>query len=129
MINPTGGAIRNDVGGNGHYGASRGARKHQGTDYLVLPGAGVVAPITGRISRVVRVYPDSDKWVGVEIVGLRVTVKLFYVVLFEPLLHTTVEAGDILGLAQNISKRYQTSMKPHIHMEITHIDPQCFVGV
>lgn len=133
MINPTGGAIRNDAMGNGHYGASRGNRKHDGVDYLCNAYQRVVAPISGKVNRVIQVYKSDSTWVGVEIVGRRATVQLFYVKVTDGLIGQHVVAGDVVGIAQAIGKKYNNGgpamMQDHVHMRITSVDPECFVGV
>ncbi len=45
ITSPTGLGIRNDPAGSGHYGAPRGRRKHNGLDFLCVPGQTVVCPI------------------------------------------------------------------------------------
>ncbi len=127
MINPTGGQIRNDSKGQGHYRAKRGRRLHKGTDYECVPGQRVRASIAGKIRRKVQAYPGEPEWVGVELVGKRVTVKLLYVALYPALIGTTVVAGAFIGVAQDISLKYGPEMTPHVHCEITAIDPECLM--
>lgn len=129
MINPTGGEIRNDSAGQGHYGARRGSRLHKGVDYVCTPEQPVVAPIAGVVTRKVYAYVDDPQWVGLEIRGKRATVKLLYVAPLDNVMGRWVEAGANIGLAQDISKRYSPQMTPHVHTEITHLDPACLVGV
>ena len=130
MTNPTGGEIRNDSKGQGHYGASRGHRTHPGTDYkLKWSSQPVVAPIDGLVSRRVYAYADDPQWQGLEIVGKRMTVKLLYVNIDEELIGSWVKAGDVIGTAQDISKRYGPDMIPHVHVEIVSLDPQCLMEV
>ncbi len=129
MKNPTGKAIRNDSKGQGHYGARRGRRLHKGTDYLSGKGDPVFAPISGVIARRVQVYADDTRWVGVEITGERVTVKLFYVVIAPFTVGTTVDCGDVIGVSQDISEKYGDEMLPHVHLEITNLDPECLMEV
>lgn len=130
MINPTGGAIRNDSEGHGHYGARRGSRLHLGTDYeLKWPNQPVVAPISGVISRRVYAYVNDPQWQGLEIIGRRATVKLLYVLVDNDLIGKEVQAGDVIGTAQDISQRYNPAMAPHVHLEITSLDPECLVEI
>ena len=129
MKNPTGGKIRNDAMGQGYYGASRGHRKHAGTDYECIPGQMVYAPICGLIKRRVQVYKGESKWVGIEIVSKRMTIKLFYVTIDPIRIGTTVKCGEVVGLAQDISEKYGSAMTPHVHLEIVKLDPECLMGV
>jgi len=126
MISSTGKGIRNDPAGHGHYGASRGNKVHQGVDDICVPGQGVMAPISGQVSR--KAYPYTDKsYGGLLIQGQRMAVKVFY---FEPLpgiVGKIIKMGDVIGTAQDISKRYPgKGMTPHIHREICSIDPVIF---
>lgn len=129
MLNPTGGKIRNDSEGQGHYGAKRGNRLHAGTDYECIPAQPVIAPIAGGIPRKIQVYKGDTLWQGLEIVGRRMTVRLFYVLADPDLIGTHVQSGDVIGFAQDISRKYGKKMKPHVHLEITSLDPECLVGV
>ncbi len=129
MKNPTGGKIRSDSQGDGHYGASRGTRKHRGVDYECIPSQIVYAPISGKITRRVQVYKDSKKWVGIEIAGRRMTIKLFYVTTDPIRIGTDVKCGEPVGLAQDISERYSPEMIPHVHCEIVALDCECLMEV
>ncbi len=129
MLNPTGLGIRSDPAGDGHYRAKRGSRLHAGLDLLCDPYQPIKAPIAGKVSRQVQVYKDDTDWKGVEIIGERMTIKLFYMVPIENLLGTDIEVGTVLGFAQDISKKYGVSMQPHIHVEITKIDPECLLEI
>ena len=128
MINPTGGPVRRDPQGAGHYGASRGHRLHKGTDYVCTPGQDVVAPIDGLIKRKVWAYADDFQWVGLEIAGRRASVKLLYVEMSVEI-GDWVTAGAVVGKAQDISERYNPEMVPHVHIEITNLDFECLQGV
>ena len=129
MINPTGKKIRNDREGFGYYGAPRGHRVHKGTDFECDPFQEVKAPISGVVTRKVYAYADDPQWTGVEIEGERGVVKLLYINPLNNILGKTVSAGDIVGYAQDISKRYSPDMTPHVHLEIVSLDPMCLVEV
>ena len=125
MISPTGKGIRSDPMGDGRYGSSRGNRKHRGTDYLCDPGQNIVAPISGIIARVA--YPYADKsYSGVIIAGKHMSIKLFYFEPLEDFIGGEVDQGMAIGFAQDISKRYGSKMKPHVHLEIISLDPAIF---
>lgn len=123
MISPTGKGIRlTDSHGMGRYGASRGNRQHAGADYICTPGQTIVAPITGTVEREARPYAEGE-YSGVLINGRHMQVKLFYLKLRDGIIGKSVSQGEIIGSAQNISKKYK-GMIPHIHMEIISINPE-----
>ncbi len=78
MRSPTGKGIRRlDKWGTGKYGASRGDKRHEGTDYVVSPGQDIVAPIEGIIIRKARPY-RKGKYSGVLLEGKHMSIKMFY---------------------------------------------------
>ena len=109
-----------DPAGEGHYGASRGDRTHNGIDYKCVPGAAVLSPVYGEISKLG--YPYADlQWRYIEITddsGLHY--RLFYVKPIDFLgVGSHIDEDDIIGIAQDISERYpDQGMTPHIHYEI-----------
>jgi len=129
MINPTGGVIRNDSQGQGHYRAWRGRRLHKGVDYVATPGQMVKAPISGEITRKIQVYRGSKKWVGLEIVGDRATVQLYYVEPNPDIIGTYTVAGRFIGEAQDIRQKYGPEMIAHVHLQIVALDPECLMEV
>ncbi len=122
LYNPTGKGIRSDSGGDGHFGARRGKRKHEGIDLLCKPGQVVIAPIAGKI---IRSYPyQNDRvYTGVSILADYYMVKLWYLTPYEDLIISRVEVGQEIGLAQDISVKYGGEMKPHIHMGFWSLHP------
>jgi murein DD-endopeptidase MepM/ murein hydrolase activator NlpD len=127
VVSPTGLGIRGlDDWGSGHYGAPRGNRVHNGTDFICVPGQDVYAPITGKIVRVAYPYAGDLKWSGCLIVGDRTEAKMFYMRLSRHIVGSFVEAGDVIGTAQNISNRYSSPdrepMTPHVHLQIKMMD-------
>jgi hypothetical protein len=122
VINPTGKGIRNDEAGLGHHGAPRGKRKHNGTDFMCTPGQNVFSPISGKVERLSRPYADDSDYSGIVIGNEKMTVQLFYL---DPSIGVgaEVDMGDIIGIAQDISKKHGGGMKPHIHLRIVDIDP------
>lgn len=124
MISPTGKGIRNDAKGLGHYGAPRGKKKHKGVDYLCATGQPVLSPISGKIERIA--YPYADKsYSGIVIRGRHISIKMFYLKPM-PMIGEIVLAGELVGYAQDISKKKKSylGMLPHIHLEIESIDPE-----
>jgi len=135
MVNPVGSKIRVDAGGSGHYGAPRSKinslgrtirYRHDGTDYACKPGQDVKAPMTGIIVRRARPYANKN-YDGVVIEAKRLAVKMFYVALDEALIGRIVKVGDVIGQAQDISKKYPL-VTPHIHVQIVKCDPEIFLG-
>lgn len=122
MVSTTDNVVRVDNAGSGYFGACRGDRFHNGIDECCTPGQWVKAPVHGRVIR--HAYPYADRsYDGVLIRNPDMAVKIFY---FEPddwIMGTVVKAGDRIGIAQDISKRYPgQGMKPHIHVEAL-VDP------
>ncbi len=128
MISSTGKGTRgSDKYGSGNYGAGRGSRIHRGADYICVPGQDVVSPISGTVIRVARPYMGDD-YSGLLIRSPDIEVKLFY---FNPLTRIVgmnVKAGDKIGVAQDISKKYP-GMIPHIHLQIDSINPELLINL
>ena len=117
--------MRNDTRGEGHFGASRGRRTHNGLDIIVVPGSAVYCPIEGYMKRVAFPYGTgrrNKKWLGCAIEGTGLyrgyEVKIFYMDPF--LLGEYVYPNDIIGKAQAISKKYSSSMIDHLHVEVRY---------
>jgi len=125
FINPTGGRIRNDSIGGGFWKASRGSQLHEGVDFLLPdgPGQDVVAPHEGDIIRYSLPYPYPSKYSGIYIKGSRVYSTLWYLETPSIMIGTFVQAGQFIGIAQDISIRYGEDCEPHIHWQIEEIDP------
>jgi murein DD-endopeptidase MepM/ murein hydrolase activator NlpD len=131
IINPSQ-KMRNDSKGDGHFGASRGRRTHNGLDLIVVPGSAVYCPIEGYMKRVAFPYGAgrrNKKWLGCAIEGMGLyrgyEVKIFYMDPF--LMGEYVYPNDIIGKAQAISKKYSSRMIDHLHVEVRYkgqlIDP------
>ncbi len=122
IVNPTGLPRRDDPAGSGAFAAPRGWRLHPGTDWLCKPGQPVKAPIGGKVNRIVYPYGDSRDFQGLEIVApdKSAIAHVFYLVPMPFLLHRTIEAGDTIGYAQDVRRRYpkDKKMKPHIHVTL-----------
>ncbi len=124
--------IRNDSQGDGFFGASRGRRTHNGIDILVTPGSAVYCPIEGVMLRMAYPYGTArgnHQWEGCVIVGVGdyrgYEVKIFYMRPF--VIGDYLFPGDILGIAQDISRKYSPAMMDHLHVEVRRngvlIDP------
>ena len=128
--NPTGLWIRSDSQGDGHFGARRGKRRHAGLDLLCKPGQPVVSPCAAQVTRLAFPYEGAFEWKGLLLKNGPYAVKLFYLEPDESLIGQWIEEGQVLGHAQDISKRYGAEMLPHIHIEIraegTRTNPEPF---
>ncbi|MBF0355618.1 MAG: M23 family metallopeptidase [Alphaproteobacteria bacterium] len=125
MKNPVpGGIVRKmDGWGEGRFGAGRVGHMHRGVDIVVRPGQTVQSPVDGKVVRTdVKPYKDDSSYRGVEIeTSDGHKVKLFYLKP-EVLPGTTVKAGEPIGTAQDVSKKYPDNgngpMTPHVHVEV-----------
>jgi peptidoglycan hydrolase-like protein with peptidoglycan-binding domain len=118
--NPTGHAVRgHDNFGSGAYGASRGNRVHDGTDWITLPPQAVNAPMSGRVSTISYPYRDTQALLGVQIDGS--DGALCWVWYVQPGAHivgTLVRAGQTaIGTAQSLQERYP-GITDHVHVRV-----------
>ena len=121
--------IRMDGSGDGHFGARRTRNDgkvypHGGIDEKCEPGQPIYAPCDSVYERIAYPYSGNRKYTGGVFRSEKVIVKCFY---FSPETKAgeLVKKGDIVGIAQDISVRYNTPdtphekrMTPHIHTEI-----------
>ncbi len=123
LTNPVlNGTIRKkDKWGEGHYGASRGNRKHNGIDIVAQLGKDVLSPIEGKVVRVSYPYASDLSYAGLLIDGLGVhkgiEVKIFYMKPSPNIVGKTVRPGQKIGSVQNLSPKYP-GITNHIHIEI-----------
>jgi len=127
LYNPTGLGIRSDAGGDGHFGAKRGDRKHEGLDFLCEPGQVVKAVIAGKLVRAFP-YAGDTFYTGCRIWGACWMSKMFYFEPYARLVNEDVLAGEVIGIAQDISKKYGGDMKPHIHCALYKLNPTLLVN-
>ena len=114
--------------GQGHFGAPRGNRTHKGEDFLCCVGSFILAPASGKITKIGYPYGDdlSFRYVQIETVeGLNV--RVFYI-------SPTVKLGDMvfkgrseIGISQELGQRYK-GISEHVHLEIkdeqgNYLDP------
>lgn len=127
-VNITGGQIRTDKGGQGHWYADRIGHKHKGIDLLLPRGAGqaCVSPHDGIIERVAYPYGDDWHFKGLLLRGPRILSKIFYVAVPHSLVGKHVMAGQYIGKAQAISKKYK-DVEDHIHWEVVEMDPSLLI--
>jgi peptidoglycan LD-endopeptidase LytH len=119
--NPTHGGVRGiDAFGSGGFGAVRdaGKRRHHGVDYVSEPGAEVLAPLSGKITRIGFAYSGREDLQYVELVNpeTQVSARVLYV---SPTVAEgdLVSAGDALGVAQDLTGRYP-GITNHVHVEM-----------
>lgn len=117
-----------DSQGCGHFGASRGTRKHNGIDLVCIPGTKVQSLVTGRVSKIGYPYAGHDKR---KIRYVQVTCgdydfRVFYV---NPMVEVgqLVNTDSILGFSQTLDVFYP-DITEHVHLEIkdkngSYVDP------
>lgn len=133
MINSTGGSIRNDRGGSGVFGASRKKEidgrtvryRHRGVDYVCIPGQEVWMPFTAVIIRQKNPY---EGYHGILFRGKGIVGTLFYVDVAQDLIGKEMKEGEIIGRAEDISKKYSL-VTPHVHFQIDKIDPEILIHI
>lgn len=128
ILNPTGGTVRNDRTGSGYFHAPRDGYLHKGVDYTLPHGVGqyVLAPISGRAVRVAYPYSDSKEYSGIVIEGIDIGIKMFYVSVRDRIIGENVVVGQVIGIAQDVTKHYKTKHdddQPHVHLEVEWINP------
>ena len=66
LLNPVlNGAIRkSDKWGQGHFGAPRGSRKHNGIDIVTQLGTPILSPIEGKVIRISYPYASDMSFTG-----------------------------------------------------------------
>ena len=107
-----------DNWGSGHYGASRGDRKHVGVDFACYPNSAVFPEKAGRVTKVGYCYNDDLSFRYIEIEDSHGDfARYFYV---EPT--GAIEVGQlvyhktILGHSQKRGDRY-AGITEHVHLE------------
>jgi len=128
--------IRMDASGSGRFGSSRGggSRKHNGVDLEVIKGQPVYAPFAGTVTKQAYPYEGDRKFTGLHLTRADgVKMKIFYMLPKPGIVGKTVNAGDEIGRAQDISEKWGAPMKPHIHVEIwrgtTLENPETFFNI
>lgn len=131
VANPTHGVIRGrDAYGSGAFDASRdgGRRHHHGSDYVAAPGDVVRAPISGEVVKLGTVYGPHSGYRFVELRNpdTRLIARVLYVD-SRVRIGDAVQAGDLIGFAEDLTKRYR-GITNHVHVELSspqapHIDP------
>lgn len=114
-----------DSFGCGHFGASRGSRTHNGVDLLTPPNKQIPSPVSGVVTKLGYPYGDDLSFRYVEITQQDYKYRIFYV---NPTVKVgdKVEQGSIVGMSQDLDKRYK-GIPNHVHFEILtngrYVDP------
>lgn len=122
-----------DAFGCGNFGASRGGRAHNGIDIIAAENQVIKAPFSCKILRYGYPYANDLSYRLVEIQGLNefkdYTAKIMYIKKLHDL-GAIIKTGDPLCSADNIAKKYGSSMTNHVHFELfkagKRIDPTPF---
>lgn len=133
-VRPYRGVRNHDSWGAGNFGASRdgGSRKHDGLDFLTVPGDEIVAVIPGRVVRTGWAYPDG-KMNSIHLHGTGEfdgwQVQYLYVNPDAALVGPPFQPGDRIGIAQDVagywtakSPGHAEPMKNHCHLRITIVE-------
>jgi murein DD-endopeptidase MepM/ murein hydrolase activator NlpD len=117
VLNPM--ILREDKGGSGRYGSGRIGHTHQGMDFVCRPGQEVYAPFAGRIVRSAQPYANDARWEGLVLQSRDgdYECKLFYCTLIEDV-GAYVQRGQLVAVAQGISKKYSSGVTDHVHVEL-----------
>ena len=107
-----------DAGGCGYYGAPRKDHKHMGVDIVCTPNTTVISPVDGYITRQFLPYANDPDYNGIEIETVNNKIKIMYMLPYFEKIDTTVKAGEPIGVAQDISKKYTSAVTPHLHVEL-----------
>lgn len=111
-----------DAYGSGAFGASRdgGRRRHNGLDLVAPVGAPIRAPISGIVTRVGQAYSGDAELQFIEITSptTQYSARVLYVGPSRAP-GAQVAAGEIIGRAQDLGRRYASGMTNHVHVEFT----------
>ena len=103
-----------DRWGEGHYGASRGGRTHNGIDIVISPHRPLYAWDDIRLERIANPYANDARYSGAKYKWGDFEVKVFY---FHPIVQDFFSKGDIIGVSGDLTAKYP-GITPHIHFEM-----------
>lgn len=116
-----------DKWGQGHFGAPRGDRTHNGIDYACDAESEILSPVSGMVTKIGYPYADDLSFRYVQITDSSgADHRVFYV---DPsvFLNQGVRKNFPIGLSQKLSDRYP-GITEHIHYEIKvsgrYVDPE-----
>ncbi len=107
------------------FNTPRGKEKHNGIDFICKLWQIIVSLVDGTIIRKAFPYPNKE-YAGIPLENDSIILKMFYLTPDKKILGLKVKQGDKLGIAQDISKLYNSKAKkmiPHTHLQIEGIDP------
>uniref|UniRef100_A0A1A8FIA1 Leukocyte cell-derived chemotaxin 2 n=1 Tax=Nothobranchius korthausae TaxID=1143690 RepID=A0A1A8FIA1_9TELE len=107
-----------DSWGQGHYGARRGSRTHQGLDIVCSDGSTVYAPFDVTLNGKVTVYNDKSKAAinqGISMTGEGLCFKLFYVRPDQT--SGSVKKGERIGTMLPMQSVY-SGITSHVHVQM-----------
>jgi len=107
---------KSDRWGEGHYGASRGDKKHNGTDYACCPGSQVYARSLGRVTKIGHAYTDDLSFRYVEITLKNGFIERYFYIEPTVVINDIVGRKDTIGTTQKLGTRYP-GITEHFHYE------------
>jgi len=109
-----------DLKGCGHFGASRGSRKHAGVDMACTPYTEVGSPVRGVVTKLGWPYRGRPEIRYVEVNAGDYFFRVFYV---DPAVKVgdMVELNGVLGTSQALGNLYP-GITEHVHFEIKDKD-------
>jgi hypothetical protein len=107
--------------GSGAFGASRGNRQHNGTDYLASDGQKIFALRVGVVSKIGYCYNDDLSFRYVEVSTGDLCKERYFYVRPEVLIGDVVSEHTVLGTCYSLQSRYP-GIKDHIHFEVKRDD-------
>ncbi|KAM7381010.1 hypothetical protein PAMA_012039 [Pampus argenteus] len=116
--NPNNNRRSSDRWGQGHYGARRGGRDHQGLDIVCSDGSEVIAPFDVTLHGKLTVYSDPRKAVinsGINLRGAGLCFKLFYV--NPDRTSGSVRKGERIGTMLPMQSVYP-EITSHVHVQM-----------
>ena len=130
----------NDPTGFGHFGASRGSRKHKGHDIVSIEGESVVSMISGIVTKIGYAYAEALQFRYVQVENETYKIWLMYL---EPSkvikVGREVCEGDRVGYCLDVAEYHHNKsprkdglkMIPHLHVQIWKngdlIDPSIYL--
>ena len=105
--------------GCGHFGASRGSRKHHGVDFTSTPGQFVTSDVDGTVTKIGYPYADDLSYRYVQVTTKDGFDCRYFYTSASLGVSDSVRVGQVIGNAQDISARYTNGdMVNHVHFEV-----------
>ncbi|GEM_PF-780037 len=122
-----------DPWGCGSFGSSRGSHSHRGLDFAVEPNENIYAPFPCKVVRHGYPYAGDYEYRLIEIQGTGgysdYKAKIMYIKDF-PAVGSVFNEKEVLCKADDITKKYSSSMTNHVHFELyakgSLINPEIF---